>query len=60
MKATINEDGVLLIRGESPVETFALRRWLQLYNNSGGVLKIETSYDGGQEVEVPRQDLGPE
>jgi len=35
MKAWINADGILHIRGETPVEVYALKKWLEEAPQSG-------------------------
>jgi hypothetical protein len=40
MKATIDENGVLTVKSETPLETFALKLWQEAYNHDKGALMI--------------------
>jgi hypothetical protein len=40
MKATIDENGVLTVRSETPLETFALKLWQEAYDHDKGALMV--------------------
>lgn len=42
MKAELDADGVLVIKAESPMESFALGHWWHLWQKRDASLRVET------------------